>query len=176
MAPFACYPVRAVDSVRSLLFDAADPTADWVWMSLRAALVFVLGIALLRLGSRRFPGQATPFDLLLAVVLGSVLSRTINAEAAFVPTLAACAMLVLVHWLFAAIAFRSPRFGKLVKGDASVLVRDGAIVWRELDACHISERDLMGALRLSAGVETLDGVRTARLERTGEISFVMREA
>jgi uncharacterized membrane protein YcaP (DUF421 family) len=167
--------VHAVDSLHRLLFDPADPSTDWMWMSLRAAIVFVVGVGLMRLGSRRFPGQATPFDLLLAVVLGSVLSRTINAEAAFVPTLAACGTLVLAHWLFAWLSFRSHRFGKLVKGEDTVLVRDGVIAWPQLDACHITERDLMCALRLDGGLEDLDRVRTARLERNGEISFVMRD-
>lgn len=167
--------MRIVESVHDLLFDRADPGADATWMAVRAALVFVVGVGLMRVGSRRFPGQATPFDLLLAVVLGSVLSRTINADAAFVPTLTACAVLVLAHWLFAWLAFRSHRFGKLVKGRDAVLVTDGEIVWTQLDACHITERDLLGSLRLHAGTEELGRVRTARLERNGEISFVMRE-
>lgn len=172
----ACNHLCSVESVHSLLFDRADPGAHAAWMAVRAALVFVIGIALMRLGSRRFPGQATPFDLLLAVVLGSVISRTINAEAAFVPTLAACATLVLAHWCFAWIAFRSHHFGKLVKGRDTTLVSNGAIVWPQLDACHITERDLVGALRLRAGTEDLSRVRSARLERSGEISFVLRDA
>jgi uncharacterized membrane protein YcaP (DUF421 family) len=166
--------VRDVEPLRDIFLDAPDPT-DWVQMSLRAALVFVVGVALMRLGSRRFPGQSTPFDLLLAVVLGSVLSRTINGDAVFVTTLAACATLVLAHWLFAWLAFRSHRFGKLIKGDDHALVTDGKLDWAALDACHITERDLVGALRLRCGIEDLGKIRCARLERTGEMSFILRE-
>ncbi|HWB82007.1 MAG TPA: YetF domain-containing protein [Nannocystaceae bacterium] len=161
--------------LHDIFFGAPDATGHPVEMAIRAALVFVVGIAMMRLSSRRFPGQSTPFDLLLAVVLGSVLSRTINGEAAFVTTLAACATLILAHWLFAVLAFRSHHFGKLVKGGDYVLVSDGKLVWSALDACHITERDLLGALRLRCGTEDVAGVRTARLERTGEISFILRE-
>lgn len=164
-----------VDPLREILLEAPDPSTDWVQMSLRAALVFVVGVALMRLGSRRFPGQSTPFDLLLAVVLGSVLSRTINGEAVFVTTLAACLTLVVAHWVFAWLAFRSHRFGKLIKGGEHTLVRDGKLDWPVLDACQITERDLVGALRLRCGTEEMDRVRVAQLENTGEISFVLRD-
>lgn len=167
--------MATVDWLRDIFFGVPDAAGHPLEMSIRAALVFVAGLMVMRLGSRRFPGQATPFDLLLAVVLGSVLSRTINGEAAFVTTLAACATLVFAHWVFARAAFLSHRFGKLVKGHERVLVTNGALDWRALDACHITERDLLGALRLRCSTEDVGRIRVARLERTGEISFILRE-
>jgi uncharacterized membrane protein YcaP (DUF421 family) len=142
-------------------------------MSLRAFVVFVVGVAIVRLGSRRFLGQSTAFDLLLAVVLGSVLSRTINGGAEFGPTLVACATLVGIHWLFAALAFRSHRVGLFVKGRERFLVRDGVVDWPEMERCKISKRDLLAAMRLRAGTEEISRVRIACLERNGEISVVV---
>src|SRR5436309_1023553 len=48
----------------------------------RAIVVFLAGLAIMRVGNRRFLGKATPFDVMLGFVLGSVLSRAISGTAA----------------------------------------------------------------------------------------------
>jgi uncharacterized membrane protein YcaP (DUF421 family) len=73
-------------------------------MSLRAAIVFVVTLAIVRLGKRRFLGRATAFDVILGIMLGSIVSRAVTGNAPFVPALAAAAMLMLMHWFFSAIA------------------------------------------------------------------------
>lgn len=115
-----------------------------VWqMSLRAVVVFVASIVMLRLGNKRFMGKHTTLDVMLGIVFGSVVSRAINGNAPFFPTLAAALVLVLLHWTLAAIAFRSHGFGKLVKGHDRVLIKDGELQWDEMKRSHVTEGDLL---------------------------------
>ncbi len=48
-------------------------------MSARAVAVFVAALVLVRFGEKRSLGRCTVFDAILAIMLGSVLSRAINA-------------------------------------------------------------------------------------------------
>jgi uncharacterized membrane protein YcaP (DUF421 family) len=144
-------------------------------MGLRALLVFVFSIALVRVGEKRFLGKNTAFDVILGFILGSVLSRAVTGQSPFFPTLFAGFVLVFLHWLLAAVSFRLEWFGPLVKGNARVLVRDGEIQWREMAGAHVSKNDLMSALRQQARVDSLEDVEEARLERSGEISVLKRE-
>jgi uncharacterized membrane protein YcaP (DUF421 family) len=144
-------------------------------MAARAVVVYVLGLAMARIGKRRFLAKASAFDVLLAIVFGSVISRAITGSAPFVPTLVAGLVLIVVHRTFAVIAFRSHGFGLLVKADPRLLVRDGEMLEDAMRASFISERDLRAALRSEASITDLREVKEARLERSGDISVLQRE-
>jgi uncharacterized membrane protein YcaP (DUF421 family) len=143
-------------------------------MALRAVVVYGALLLIVRLGHKRFAGRSTAFDMVLAIVLGSVASRAVSGTAPFVPTLVASAALVALHWLVAAAAFHSHRFGLLVKGRPRELVRDGKVILEQMRRSAISTHDLEEALR-EAGVADVAKVASARLERGGHISVVRRE-
>lgn len=141
-------------------------------LALRTIMIFIVGLVIVRLGNKRFLGRSTAFDALLAVVLGSVLGRAINGSAPFFPTLGASLVLVGLHWLFAALAFRSDRFGRLVKGDPRTLIQDGEIQWAAMQKSHITKHDLVEALRTNAKLSDPGKVQLAHLERSGDISAI----
>ena len=83
-------------------------------------------------------------------------------------------VLVLLHRLFAFLTFYSHQFGILVKGRPDVIVRDGQcdvpMMWRN----HVSTHDLDEDMRLSIHIEDLSRIRIARVERSGDISFIKK--
>ncbi len=160
--------------VVNLLGLDADQLNAWQ-MSLRAALVYVIGVAMVRLGDQRFIGKFSAFDVIMAIMIGSVLSRAITNPEAFFPKLAAAVVLVVMHYVFAALAFHTTWFGSLVKGNASKLVIDGEIQWDAMRRAYISEKDLKGALRENAGVNDVSKVKEARLERSGNIIAILKD-
>ena len=143
-------------------------------VSLRALLIYLVGLLIVRLGRNRLLGRQSSFDIVLGFVLGSILSRAITGTAHILATLASTLVLVLTHRLVAALAFRSHGFGALFKGEPRRLVQDGRIDWEQMRKEHISERDLEEALRQHAKTADEKGVAEARLERNGEISVVER--
>lgn len=146
-----------------------------VWrMMLRAGLIYILGIILVRLGGKRFVGKFSAFDIIMAIMIGSILSRSILTEDNFIPHLAAAFVLTAMHSLFAYIAFYWNWFGTLVKGKPRVLVRDGHIQWNAMKKANISKNDLMCALREASSSEDLSKVHRARLERSGNISVIIK--
>lgn len=160
-----------MEALRQLLFAQGKDLNAWL-MALRAALIFVGAIVLVRLGDRRFLGKNSAFDVVLSVILGSALSRAVNGSANLVATMGAGLVLIVLHWLFAAISFRSDPFGKLIKGEADQLVKDGQIDWEAMRRSEISEKDLLGSVRLIGRLPSIDKVGEAYLERSGSISVV----
>lgn len=152
-----------------------DPdTITWWQMAVRGAIVFLYSVTLVRLGGARIFGRNTSLDIVLAVLLGSSLSRALTANAPFVPTLAATAALVGLHMLMAALTRRSRRLGHLVKGEEVKLVEDGAIRWEAMAKAQLTEHELMEGLRLRGGTDDLGRVAAAYLERNGQISVIRR--
>lgn len=143
-----------------------------VQMAVRTIVVYVVALAIVRIGSKRFLGQASAFDMIVAIMLGSIMSRTINGSAAFVPTLLSGAVLIAAHWLLAALAYRLDWLGPLVKGNARLLVRDGEIDRGAMREAVVSDNDLEQAVRLQGGQTNMARVRLAMLERDGSISVI----
>jgi uncharacterized membrane protein YcaP (DUF421 family) len=139
---------------------------------LRALIIYLGGLALLRIGDNRFVGKSTAFDIILGFILGSILSRGVNGSAALLPTLAAAAFLIFLHWLLAWTAFRSHRFSTLIKGKPETIVRDGEIVWDSMRRKVLSRGDLEETLRLHGKLDDLGRVREARFEPSGNISIL----
>jgi uncharacterized membrane protein YcaP (DUF421 family) len=150
---------------------AADLT--WYQMTIRALLVYVAGVALVRIGKERFIGRSAVFDALLGFILGSVLSRAINGSAPLLETLAGSLGLVLIHSFFAIVASHSHRFGTIVKGSQTPLVVDGEVDEKALARFAFTHRDLEQSARLR-GLGNVDEIETATFERNGEISIIPR--
>ncbi|HEV7265178.1 MAG TPA: YetF domain-containing protein [Falsiroseomonas sp.] len=127
-------------------------------------------IAAQRLKTDAF-GRQTPLDVVLAVLIGSNLNRTLTGNAPLIPTLAATAGLVVLYWLSVQAAARWHLFGWLVKDDAVYLIRHGEADRRAMRRAGISDGDLDEAMR-RAGLARVEEVETAVLERSGKISVI----
>lgn len=141
-------------------------------MALRAIVIYASAVVLVRFGSKRFLGKATPFDIIVAIMLGSILGRAINSSAPFLPTVLASAALVAMHWLFAVFAFHTRFFGPVIKGEPRLLIKDGEVEEDAMRRSKLSTRDLEEALRLRSGDPDPSKVRRAYLERNGNISVI----
>jgi uncharacterized membrane protein YcaP (DUF421 family) len=139
---------------------------------LRAVVVFIGACFMMRFGNKRFMGKSSALDVILGVVFGSVISRAISGTAPFFPTLAGGFTLILLHRVLAAFAFHSHRFGSFVKGTPQLLVKEGQIQWAAMSREHITAHDLEEALRRHGKSPDLCQVRTAHLERNGDISLL----
>lgn len=147
-------------------------TITWWQMVVRATVIFLFLLLLVRFGGKRIFGQNTSFDIVLGVLLGSTLSRALTANAPFVPTLAASAALVVLHGSLARFSLRSPRVARLAKGKEDLLIEDGRILEENLHRTGLTEHDLMEGIRLAGSTEAVSEVKRAYLERNGNISVV----
>lgn len=152
-------------------FDRDLDEVNAVQMALRAVLVYALALVLVRIGSKRFLSQATAFDVIIAIMLGSILSRAVNGSAPFLPTLLASAALVGLHWALAALAYNTSFLGPLVKGVRRLLIKDGQVQEAEMRAAKLSDKDLQQALHAQS-LRDPSRVKRAYLERDGSISVI----
>ena len=158
------------DRVLGLNLQASD--LHFSHMAARSLIVFTFAVLLARVGNRRMLGHSAGFDIMVAIILGSVLSRGINGQAAFFPSLGASALLVLLHHIMAKLSCHFHWFSLLVKGRPKTLIRAGKPDPVEMRRCSITHDDLDENLRLSGNIARPAEVAEARLERNGNISVV----
>lgn len=145
---------------------------DFLQMSSRAFVIFILALFYIRVGGIRAFGQRQPIDLIVSLMLGGVFGRAITGSVPFFPALGPALVLVLLHRLLAFLTFRNDSIGRVVKGKSIVLVRNGEILRENMALCMISERDLMEAIRRNGNIDDLKKVKIACFERDGDISVI----
>ncbi len=143
-----------------------------VQMALRTIVIYAVTLILVRLGSKRFLSEASAFDVIVSIMIGSIMSRAINGSAPFLPTLGAGVILIGLHWLFAILAYRTEWFGSIVKGSPVLLIKDGEIQREGMRRGSISSGDLEAALRLQTNQTNPAKIKRAYLERNGSISLI----
>src|SRR3712207_4819061 len=97
-------------------------------LSSRGVLILLVALALMRIGAKRALARKTPFDMVLIVVVGSLLSRSINGSGPLFGTIAAAFVMVLLHRLLALLAYSFHPLGVAMKGAPGVVVEDGRYV------------------------------------------------
>jgi uncharacterized membrane protein YcaP (DUF421 family) len=162
--------------LQTLLGISSEPRElTFLQVAIRGVIIFVATLAMVRLGTKRSLAEKTAFDAVLVVIIGSMLSRAINGSAAFFPTLGSGFVLVLLHRLFGLTAYYSHAFGILLKGKPVVLLQNGRLQRKNMLWNHITEHDFEEDMRLEAKTEDLSRIKVARIERSGDISFIKTE-
>jgi uncharacterized membrane protein YcaP (DUF421 family) len=155
--------------------DSPDASLGIGQVAARSAVLYVIGLVVVRLGKSRVLSRATPLDIILGIVLGSLLSRGITGGASISGTTAAAVTLIAFHWVLTALCCHYHGLGNLVKGHAHLLISNGEIDWKSMRQSHISQHDLLEELRLNANIDDPSQVKCAYKERSGDIGVVKRD-
>jgi uncharacterized membrane protein YcaP (DUF421 family) len=159
--------------LQDLLAQGAEPKdLTILQVSVRAIIVFLTTIVMVRVADKRFLAKLTALDAIVGFILASMIARAINGSSPLVPTLAGGFVVILLHRLFCKIAFRSDRFDELVKGHADRIIKDGKIIAPAMKANHLTEKDLLEELRQEQGINSPSEVKEAFVERSGKISVI----
>jgi uncharacterized membrane protein YcaP (DUF421 family) len=143
-------------------------------MSARSVVVFIIALILIRISGRRSFGLHSPLDNIITIVLGAVLSRAIVGASAFLPVIASCTILVIIHRLFAYGMVHHPTFSKLLSGEKILLFKDGDFIKQHVDKALICEEEILQEVRKTALTENLDQIEKIYMERNGEVNSVKK--
>jgi uncharacterized membrane protein YcaP (DUF421 family) len=139
----------------------------------RAAVIYAVVWTIFRLTGRRTFAEMTSFDfILLLIVSESVQQGLLDDD--FSLTNAALVVLTLVgiDLTLSIIKQYSKVADRLIDSLPIILLADGKPLHDRMQAERVDEHDLLEAAREHHGLERLDQVKFAVLERNGHISIV----
>ncbi|SOE18859.1 uncharacterized protein DUF421 [Hoeflea halophila] len=143
-------------------------------LALRAAVVFCFAVGLFRLLPRKSLANTSVIDVVLTVLIGSSLSRTLTGNAPMWPVMVGCLTLaglwVAMGWL----AIHNDLVSRIVKGRPLEVIRDGNVDEAVLRRAQMGRRDLEQKLR-GQGFARVQDVPRAYIERNGSVSVVSKE-
>jgi uncharacterized membrane protein YcaP (DUF421 family) len=154
------------------IFDIYQP---WWELILRAVVVYLFLIVLLRLTGKRQVGQLAPFDLVLLLVLSNAVQNAMNAgDNSLIGGLISASTLVGLNFVVGYATFRSKRLEGLIEGRPEVLIHNGKLYEKVMARAQLTHHELDAALR-RAGCACVQDVQYAVLENNGSITVVQRK-
>jgi uncharacterized membrane protein YcaP (DUF421 family) len=152
------------------------PVEPLAFLVLRAAVVYVFMVVLLRLAGKREIGQMTPFDLVLILLIANAVQNAmVGEDTSLTSGLISVLVLFGLNWLLGRVEATNPFFRRLAVGVPVVLVHDGRIVEDQLRRENLSRDDLLEQMR-EHGIARLGDVAEAILEPDGNFSFISMTA
>jgi uncharacterized membrane protein YcaP (DUF421 family) len=148
----------------------------WWEFVVRALIVYLFLIGLLRVTGRRQVGQLAPFDLVLLLVLSNAVQNSMNGgDNTVLGGVISATTLVAANWLLSYLTFRSKRLQRAVEGRPEVLIHNGHVYRDVMEREKLTQSELDAALRQS-GCGSVNDVHFAVLENNGQISVRVRSA
>ena len=147
-----------------------DIAVPWWELVIRAVVVYVVLLILIRLTGKRQIGQFSPYDLVLLLILSNAVQNSMNAgDNSLVGGLILALTLVSLNYLVGLLTFKSRKVEAFVDGRPQVLIHDGKLFEDIMVEAQITHTELMSSLRES-GYFSIAEVGLAILENNGRIS------
>jgi uncharacterized membrane protein YcaP (DUF421 family) len=142
---------------------------------IRAAVVYVVLLVLFRIAGKRCLAEVSTFDLVLLLIISEAVQQALVAnDNSMTNALLLVSTLVGLNILFSVIAKRWPAFDNLVEDVPLIILRDGEPLRDRMQKERVDENDILEAAREHEGLERLEQIKYAILERTGQITIVAK--
>lgn len=140
---------------------------------LRGAAVYLFLLIVFRLAGQRTLAQITTFDLVLLLIISEAIQQALIGNDNSM-TNAGLIVLTLagLNVALSVLKQRSKRVERVLEDVPLVLVSEGRILKERMDKVRVDEDDILEAARSLHGLERLDQIRYAVLERSGDISII----
>ena len=140
----------------------------------RTVLLYGLLIVGLRLTGKRQIGQLEPIEFVLMMLLSDLAS--VPMQDFGLPLLQGVipiATLLALSTLLSGISMLSVRFRSLVCGEPTLIIREGVLQQAAMKRSRLTLDEVLEELRVQ-GVSSLDDVKYAVLETSGQLSVLLR--
>lgn len=133
-------------------------------------------LVLFRVTGKRSLGQITTFDFVLLLIISEATQQALLGDDFSITNgLIVIITLMLIDQLAALLKQKSKWFERVTEGVPLILVADGRPIAEHLDRSQVDEGDILEAARSIHGLESMDDIKYAVLERSGKISVIPRE-
>ena len=140
---------------------------------LRATAIYLFLMLIFRVSGKRSLGEVTTFDFVLLLIIGEATQQGLLGDDYSVTNgVLVITTLVIIDIGFSLLKQRVPAVDRLIDGVPLVIVEDGKPITDRMRTSRVDEGDILSAARSLQGLERMDQIKYAVLERDGGISIL----
>ena len=142
---------------------------------LRTAVIYLFLLVVFRLAGKRTLAEVTPFEFVLLLIIGEGTQQgLLGDDVSVTNALLVVTTFVLIDVILGVAKQKVGWLERAVEGTPVVVFADGEPLLDRMERARIDMSDLMEAARTKQGLESVDQIKFAVLERSGGISIIPR--
>jgi uncharacterized membrane protein YcaP (DUF421 family) len=143
---------------------------------LRACAIYFFLLLIFRLSGKRSIAQITTFDLILLLIISEATQQALlGQDFSLTNAFLVIVTLVGIDIGLSLLKQRSPRFEKILEDEPLIIVEEGRPLLDRMKKVRVDEEDVLIAARVLQGLERMDQIKYAVLERNGGISIIPKQ-
>ncbi len=140
---------------------------------MRAVVIYLWLLVVFRMTGNRSLAQITVFDFVLLLIISEAAQNgLVGNDYSVTNSLLLIVTLFTLDIGLSLIKGKLPKLERFVEGVPVLLVRDGEPLRDHMKKSQVDEQDILEAARKLRGLERMEQVKYAVLERDGEITVV----
>lgn len=142
----------------------------------RSIIIYFFLMLVIRISGKRTLAEITVFDFVLILVIGDASQQSITGpDYSIINAIIIVATLILLDMIFSFIKSRFKKIEKIMDGSPLILLKDGKCIKDNLKVTSVDEEDVLEAARKSHGLENMQQIKYAILEKDGSISIIPQQ-
>jgi uncharacterized membrane protein YcaP (DUF421 family) len=143
----------------------------------RGLAVYLFVLIVFRFAGKRSLSEASSFDLVLLLIISETVQQAlVDSDNSLTNALLLVLTLVGADVVLSVVKQRHPRVERLLDGVPVIVMKDGKLLHDRANRERIDEEDILEAAREQRGLERLDQIKFAVLERGGKITVIANDA
>ena len=140
---------------------------------IRGLAVYFFLLLVFKIGGKRTINQITMFDFIMLLIISETTQQALMGDDFSVTNaFILIATLIGTDIIMSLLKSKYKKLDKIVDGIPTVLINKGQLVKEALDNTRIEENDIMESARKIHGLQRLDQISYAILEKDGKISII----
>ncbi|HLU11929.1 MAG TPA: YetF domain-containing protein [Oceanobacillus sp.] len=140
---------------------------------LRGVIVYAFLLLFFRFIGKRSLSQITTFDFVLLLIIGEATQQALlGDDFSIVNALLVIVTLMIIDIGLSLVKQRSSKVEKLIDGVPTILVENGQPIDEHMQKARIDREDILESARELQGLERMEQIKYAVLERDGKISII----
>src|SRR5688572_29239337 len=136
---------------------------------IRAAVVYLVLLVLLRLCGKRTLAQITAFDFVLLLIISEATQQALtDSDNSMINAAIVVTTLIGLNIIMSVLKQRSKTIERVIEDLPLVIVADGKLLNHRMDKERVDVDDVLDAARETHGLERFEQIKYAVLERSGK--------
>lgn len=138
--------------------------------------MYVLLMLIFRVSGKRTLYDATVFDFVLLLIIAETAEQALVGEdQSMTNSFVLIITLLLADITLSLLKQKFNYFGKVLDGVPIILLDDGKVLYDRLKKVRVDEADILESARDLQGLQRLDQIKYAILEKDGKITIIPKE-
>jgi len=143
---------------------------------LRSIAIYVFLLLVFRISGKRSLSQITTFDFVLLLIVGEAVQQGLLGEDySLTNAFIVITTLIGIDVGLSILKQYSPRLDKVIDSVPLVILEDGKPLKDRMEKARVDESDILSKARELQGLERLDQIKFAVVERSGGISIIPKQ-